>query len=192
MRNGIPASGMPGFASKLDNGQIDALIKYLRSLQGQGEAVSVPGDPRRGRTLFFGSARCSECHMIHGEGGFLAADLSGYGKTHSPAEIRESILDPNKNVDPNRGTVAVVTRAGKKYTGLVRNEDNFSLQMQTADGNFHLFDKSELAQIDRQAQSIMPSDYGSRLAKADLDDLTSFLTKTSGTSAAPTEEDDDQ
>jgi len=192
VRNGFPASGMPGFASRLDNGQIDALIKYLRSLQGQRETVPVPGDPTHGRTLFFGNARCSECHMVDGEGGFLGADLSGYGKTHSPAGIRDAILNPNKNLDPSRGTVVVVTRAGKKLTGLVRNEDNFSLQLQTEDGDFHLLNKSELAQIDRQARSIMPTDYGSRLAKTDLDDLISFLVRTFGTQAARTEEDDDQ
>ncbi|MBV8553046.1 MAG: c-type cytochrome [Acidobacteriaceae bacterium] len=190
--NGIPAAGMPGFRSSLNKTQIDAVIKYVRSLQGQDGAVSVPGDPDRGRVLFFGKARCSQCHMIRGEGGFLAADLSGYGKTHSPAAIRESIVDPNKNLDPRHGTVIVVTLSGKKYTGVVRNEDNFSLQMQTADGNFHFFDKSELVRIDYQKQSSMPSTYGTELTSANLDDLVCYLVKTPGTPPAPAEKNDDE
>lgn len=177
IRNGIRSGGMPAFGSSLDDSQISALVKYLRVLQGQAGTVSLPGDPERGRTLFFGTAGCSGCHMINGEGGFLGADLSNYGKAHSPAEIREYIIDPQKSIDPRNATVVAVTRTGKTYTGVVRNEDNFSLQMQTADGSFHLFDKSELARIKHQAKSMMPSEYGSRLSKADLDDLVSYLTK---------------
>ncbi len=142
------------------------------------ERFLCPEIPVAGRTLFFGAARCSGCHIVNGEGGFLAADLSSYGETHSAAEIREAIVDPNKNLEPQKGTVVVTTRAGRKYSGLARNEDNFSLQMQTADGSFHLFDKSDLAQIVHQTRSMMPSDYGSRLSKADLDDLVGYLIKT--------------
>lgn len=177
IRNGIRSGGMPAFGSSLDDSQISALVKYLRVLQGQAGTVSLPGDPERGRMLFFGTAGCSGCHMINGAGGFLGADLSNYGKAHSPAEIRESIIDPQKSIDPRNAMVIAVTRTGKKYTGVVRNEDNFSLQMQTADGSFHLFDKSELARIEHQAKSMMPSEYGSRLSKTDLDDLVSYLTK---------------
>lgn len=183
IRNGIRSAGMPAFGSSLNDGQINALIKYVRVLQGQAGIVSVPGDPNRGRVLFFGGVGCSGCHMVNGEGGFLAADLSGYGETHSATEIRESIVDPDKNFDPHDGTVAVVTRAGTKYIGVVRNEDNFSLQMQTADGSFHLLEKSDLAQIEHQTRSMMPSDYGSRLSKADLDDLVGYLIKTPGMQA---------
>jgi hypothetical protein len=32
----------------------------------------------------------------------------------------------------------VTTRGGKKYTGRIRNEDNFSLQLQTLDGDVSL------------------------------------------------------
>jgi gluconolactonase len=177
IRNGIRSAGMPAFGASFDDGQIDYLVQYVRVLQGQAGAVSVPGDPNRGRALFFGTAGCSNCHMVNGKGGFLAADLSSYGETHASAEVREAIVNPNKNLEPQNGTVVVTTRAGRKYTGLARNEDNFSLQLQTADGSFHSLDKSDLAQIVHQPQSMMPSDYGSQLSKANLDDLVAFLIK---------------
>ena len=182
VRNGIPAAGMPGFSSSFKDGQITTVVRYLRVLQGQGREAQAPltGDPNRGRVLFFGSAGCSECHMVEGHGGFLGPDLSGYGKAHSPANIRESIVDPDKNLDTRRGAVIVFTRAGKKYAGVIRNEDNFSLQMQAKDGNFYLFDKSELVRIERPARSIMPSQYGSKLTGSELDDLVSFLMTNTG------------
>lgn len=179
VRAGIPSAGMPEFGSSFDEAQIRAVIAYLRILQGRAKAVSVTGDPEHGRALFFGSAGCSVCHTVAGQGGFLGADLSAYGSSHAPAEIREAIVDPNKNSDPRHGTVIVVMRTDDKFTGVLRNEDNFSLQMQTADGTFHFFDKASLERIERPAQSLMPSQYESKLGSKNLDDIVSYLMNSS-------------
>lgn len=116
--------------------------------------------------------------MIRGQGGFIGADLSSYAQTHSPQEIREAILNPNKN-SSRQDVVIAVTRDGRKYVGVARNEDNFSLQLQTLDGAFHLLMKSHLATLRHEPRSLMPSDYGSKLTKNDLDDLIKFLVKSS-------------
>ncbi|MCU1294518.1 MAG: cytochrome c class [Bryobacterales bacterium] len=180
VRYGIQGKGMPGFASSLQQNGIRAVVKYLRILGGQGTGGPLPGDASRGKALYFGPARCGECHTIQGEGGFLGADLSGYGRTHSPAATREAILDPNKNTDPRHGTVTAVTRTGKTFTGVVRNEDNFTLQMQTPDGCFHLLEKRDLARLEHQSKSLMPSNYGTKLSTAQVDDLVKFLSVTPG------------
>jgi cytochrome c oxidase cbb3-type subunit 3 len=178
VRDGIAAGGMPAFRSSLDNDQLNGIVRYVRVLQGKNSAEKVNGNPEKGRSLFFGKARCSECHMVAGQGGFIASDLSGYGNQHSPDVIRSAILDPNGNLDPRHRTVVAVTREGKTYKGVARNEDNFSLQLQTLDGTFHFLDKSTLARLEHQPRSIMPSNYGSTLSRSDLDDLVSFLTST--------------
>lgn len=69
----------------------------------------------------------------------------------------------------------MVTRGGQQYTGRIRNEDNFSLQLQSLDGTFHFFLKADLDRVEYNAQPLMPSDYGSTLDSKDLDDLVSFL-----------------
>jgi cytochrome c oxidase cbb3-type subunit 3 len=56
----------------------------------------------------------------------------------------------------------------------VRNEDNFSLQLETLDGEFRLFLKPELNSFARQREPLMPSDYGSTFS-AELNDLVAFL-----------------
>jgi cytochrome c oxidase cbb3-type subunit III len=191
VRAGIPTAGMPGFGSSLKDGQITTVINYLRVLQGQGGGAGIPvtGDPSRGRVLFFGSARCSECHIVEGHGGFLGPDLSGYGKSHSATGIRRSIVEPDKNLDTRRATtVDVFTRAGKKYTGVIRNEDNFSLQMQANDGSFFLFDKSELVRI--AERPITRSQHGSKLRGSELDDLISFLMTNQGVQATEADEEE--
>jgi putative heme-binding domain-containing protein len=177
IRLGIPGTGMPEFGSSLSKSEIEAVVKYVRLLQGRTEAATLVGNAEHGRALFFGIAGCSSCHMIDGKGGFIGADLSGYGKTHSATETRDAIVTPNKNLDMRRGTAVAVTRDGKEFTGVVRNEDNFSVQMQTPDGVFHLFSKADLVRLEHKTESLMPAWNGLHLTKNDLDDLIAYLLK---------------
>ncbi len=174
VRNGVPSRGMPSFQA-LGLAEIKTMVAYLRVLQGRNGAVKVNGNTSRGRELFFGPAHCSDCHMIRGEGGFLGPDLSDYSRSHSPENIRQAIVNPNRDLSPKADTVTAFTRDGSKLAGVARNEDNFSLQLQTPDGSFHLLMKSDLAALSHDHHSLMPSDYASRLSARDLDDVVSFL-----------------
>ena len=174
LKNGRLTSGMPAFGS-LGDEKLKALVRYLRTLQGKGGATIAAGDPQRGKANFFGKARCSECHMVHGAGGFLGSDLSAYGQAHPTAEIRSAIVNPDGDLDPRRRVVAVNTRDGEKHTGIARNEDNFSLQLQSLDGTFHLLAKSDIERMEIQPKTLMPADYGSTLDTNELDDLVSYL-----------------
>lgn len=113
--------------------------------------------------------------MIHGQGGFLGADLSTFGSTRSAKEIRDVITDPKNREGAHGKTAVAVTRDGHRVTGLVRNEDNFSLQVLTARGEFYSLERSALESLEYQDHSPMPSDYGERLSPGELDDLVSYL-----------------
>jgi cytochrome c oxidase cbb3-type subunit III len=177
LRSGISAAGMPAFSS-LGVPKIKAVMAYLRILQGGGKVASIPGDAKRGKLLFFGKAGCAKCHMISGSGGFMGADLSSYGSNGSAQDIRAAIIDPNKDLDPRERTVLVTTHKGHRITGVARNEDNFSLQLQSVDGTFHLILKADLEQLEYLPKSLMPSDYGSALSSGEIDDLVSYLVRT--------------
>lgn len=175
IRTGIPDKGMPSF-NFLTSRQIEEIIRYMRVLQGEGRsAPSGRGDPAAGAKLFFGAARCSDCHMIQGRGGFIASDLSDFGRNHSAGEVRQIILHPNKFLLPRWQLVSVVTCSGEHFSGLVRTEDNFSIALLSEDGVFHLLMKSAIAQIKREPRSIMPNDYGKKLNAKQLDDLVSLV-----------------
>jgi putative heme-binding domain-containing protein len=130
--------------------------------------------------------------MVNGAGGFFAADLSTYAKGRTESKIREAILSPNKDLDTRRGTVAVTTAAGQTYRGIIRNEDNFSLQMQTPDGAFHFFEKCDLTKITHEPASLMPADYGSKLTNAEIDDLVSFLAQAAANAASKNTNEEDE
>jgi cytochrome c oxidase cbb3-type subunit 3 len=170
--DGLPGTGMPAFAS-LGSG-LKNVVAYLRQLQGKDDSAKFPGDVKRGRELFYGKPRCSECHAIAGSGGFIASELSGFGANRSADQIRQAIVKP-ASTNYLGGQMIVKTSDGKEYSGVVRNEDNFSLQLETLDGAFLLFQKSELAGFSRQPGSLMPADYAATLNRDELNDLVSFL-----------------
>jgi putative heme-binding domain-containing protein len=180
---GVPGTGMPGF-QRLGKPTITSLVAFVKNLQGKNPTAPLPGDPKAGEALFFGSAQCSTCHMAAGRGGFIAPDLSTYGQTHSADEIRSVITNPAAR-ESTKAMVTAVASNGDRYEGVVRNEDNFSLQLQSTDGAFHFLNKADLKTIDRGLASIMPSDYSSRLSETDLNDIVSFLLRLGNNSSAP-------
>jgi putative heme-binding domain-containing protein len=168
---------MPAFAG-YGRQQIAGLVKYLRTLQGANKDVRLPGNPALGQALFFGKAGCSDCHMIGGQGGYYGQDLTRYAGKRGVEEVRSAIANPNKDLDPRRGLVTVVLADSTQLTGLARNEDNFSMQLQTQDGAFHLLNKAEIRTQAYEGKSPMPADYAAKLSPGELNDLVSFLIRT--------------
>jgi cytochrome c oxidase cbb3-type subunit III len=171
IHDGIQEEGMPSFAGLGREGG-EAVVTYIRFLQGKSAADSALGDPVRGKELFFGKAGCSACHQIGDRGQFAARDLAGFAQDHPGNEIRDAILRPSEEQEE---TASVVGRDGRKFSGMIRNEDNASLQLQDGDGRFYLLMKSSLVSVQRKAEDPMPVDYGHRLGGAEIDDLVSYI-----------------
>jgi putative heme-binding domain-containing protein len=190
VENGIPGTGMPAFHS-LETSSVKGVVTYVRILQGARPTVKLPGDPIRGETVFFGKAGCSGCHMVGGKGGFIATDLSGYAGSHAVEQIRNAITSLTSRSERQARLVTATTRGGEKYVGRIRNEDNFSLQLQTLDGAFFFVDKADIEGLD-SSQTLMHSDYGSTLSSDELNDVVSYLMSVananqSGTPTKPNE-----
>jgi cytochrome c oxidase cbb3-type subunit III len=191
IENGVPGTGMPAFHS-LETTDVKAVVTYLRTLQGTKQTVKLPGDPVRGEAIFSGKAGCSICHMIAGKGGFIASDLSAYARTHTADQIRSAITTPAPATDRQARLVTATIHGGEKVVGRIRNEDNFSLQLQTLDGAFYFVTKSQLESLEYNSQTLMPSDYGSTLTPVELNDVVSYLMKVAnvGGSRTPKKADD--
>jgi cytochrome c oxidase cbb3-type subunit 3 len=179
IRYGLAGAGMPAFPS-LKQQEVADVVSYLRILQGRGDIVKLPGDPKQGEALFYGKAQCSDCHMVNGKGGFIGSDLSFYGAEAKPDQMRAIIHDPDKNLPADKKATTVVTTAGQRITGMLRTNNNFSLSIQTLDGSFHFLPKSELTQVDVGSRSLMPA---ASLNSKEVDDLVSYLLRTGDESA---------
>ncbi|MGC2792111.1 MAG: c-type cytochrome, partial [Candidatus Sulfotelmatobacter sp.] len=171
IHDGIPEEGMPSFPSIGQEGG-HAVVAYIRFMQGKSAAESATGDPVRGKDLFFGKAGCAACHQIGGRGQFVARDLAGFARDHPGNEIRDAILRPSGE---QQETATVIGRDGRKFSGVIRNEDNASMQLQDEDGRFYLLMKSGLVSVQRKAEESMPVDYGHQLSGTELDDLVAYI-----------------
>jgi len=188
---GVSGTGMPAFHS-LGSVGISAVVKYLRVLQGRGAPSVVPGVATRGQTLFFGRAGCSSCHMVGGQGGFLASDLSGYGKSHNLDEIRQAIVKPGGDSAQHAKNAVVTTQDGSRLEGIVRNEDNFSIQLQSKDGTYHFIDKAETKNVEYDPTPVMPTNYDTTLSRDDMNDIVSYLVTTAKASKVETAAGDEE
>jgi cytochrome c oxidase cbb3-type subunit III len=176
--HGVPGTGMPSFQS-LGLQKVQEIVGYLRILQGRHEAPALPGNATRGKEIFFGKGECSTCHLINGAGGFLGPDLSAYGSAASAKTVLDAILSTDRNAPPGYQAGIVTTRDGNRIEGIIRNEDNFSVQLQTKDGSFHFFQKSDLQGVERTGP-LMPTNYRERLNSEELNDLVNYIIKSGG------------
>jgi len=171
--------GMPPFA-QIGEANIAAVLQYVRRLVGAeastGAAdVAVTGDAAAGRALYFGKAQCSNCHLMHGKGGFIAGNLTNYGRSRAADVILQEITNPDNPLAPSSQVAIVTTSTGEKITGVLRNEDAFTVALQTEDGRFHLMARGDVTDVHYTERSLMPRDYGKRLTSRELNDIVSFL-----------------
>jgi len=190
INEGVPGTAMPQNGATqqgvgMTEEEIWQVISYIRSVQAKAPA-QVLGNAAHGKELFYGSAACSTCHMIQGKGGRLGPDLSTTGSARSTEYLAESMRNPSqrlaqgiseamKEFSQEYETVTVVTSEGTKFTGVVLNEDHFTLQMMDTREQLHLFDKGKLRSLEKSRESLMPTYDQKMLSEKDLQDLIAYL-----------------
>ena len=192
LNKGVLASGMPPF-SYLGNEKIMQLVQYLRELQGVAGSSQAPvnGDAGEGENIFFAEGSCSHCHMIHGKGGFLGEDLSTYARGRSSEAIRAAILHPGDSPGGADHIVDIQTPEGNSYRGLIRSRDNFNIVLQGEDGAYHSVARDRIKKMVTDSQPLMPQDYGTKLDEKRIDDLVSYLLRSSGSEKPVTKNEED-
>jgi len=148
------------------------------------DSFDIRGDVEAGRALFFDSAEiqnCRVCHTLQNRGGLVGPDLTGLaGKP--PREILRSIVAPRAAIEERYATISITTRAGEKFTGVKRDENETTIRLydtSTLPPVSRAFLKSDVAKTERLNTSAMPADYASKYSLKQLLDLVSFLKSSS-------------
>jgi cytochrome c oxidase cbb3-type subunit III len=173
IRDGIKGTEMPaGYA--VDTRETWQLAAYVRSL-GRMAPETVPGDPKRGQELYRSKGHCGQCHIIAGQGGSLGPELTEIASRRSAAHLRAAVLDPESTLPEGFLEVRLVTKEGRRITGVRLNEDTFSIQVHDLNGDLHSFFKEDLKELQRDTgKSPMPS-FRSALSASEVDDLVAYL-----------------
>ena len=175
IKSGIPGTLMP--PSGLADNAIWKIVAYIRSLRATASDEPVEGNVDRGAELFTGKAGCAGCHMIRGRGGLLGPDLSNVAAERNLRYLRETLTQSRSNIPQGFVPIRLQTKSGEKVEGVVKNENNFTLQVLDRAYNLHLLQREDLAQVEYGEKSLMPSDYGQKLTAGELQDLLAFLSR---------------
>lgn len=175
IRTGRIAAGMPAF--NLPPQQLEAVAEFVRSLNVAAADVPISGDASKGRELFFGTARCSACHMVKGQGTAVGPDLSNIGRELTLEDIRQALLAPGSRITPGYNVVTVTLRDGQRLEGFARGRSNFDLQLQDFKGNFYLLQQSQIASFVESNKPAMPV-YQS--GTESLQNLVAYLSRLTG------------
>jgi putative heme-binding domain-containing protein len=176
IRNGVAGSIMPPHS--FTDTEIWMLVSYLKSTGGGNRSDRYEGDAARGGELFAGN--CSRCHRIGGSGGSLGPDLTRITARRSKQALVTSVRDPSASIARGFRPVTLVTRENQRIQGTIKSEDAFSIQVMDSDQSLRGFQKSELNELRREQQSLMPSFNGRTVSDSDLEHILSFLATQSG------------
>jgi alcohol dehydrogenase (cytochrome c) len=155
IRNGIPDAGMPAFP--LPEPELQALAGFVISLRAPAALNPAAGNVAAGEHYFRGEGGCLKCHMLSGAGGILGPDLTNLANERTVAQIEKALRSPGALKASGYHPVTVRLRAGGTLTGMAKNESDYDLQLQTADGVLRLFDKAKIATITHDLKSPMPA-----------------------------------
>ena len=170
IQNGVPGTDMPGLW--MDEDSIWKILLFVRTFEvNAGEACAQsPGDAANGAAIYRQKA-CQSCHMTNGEGGRLGPDLTHIGLNYSREQLRESLVEPGKNIGARYRTV-VVKADGATVDGVLLNEDSYTVNLMDRGERFRRFDKGE-AKVDKPPHSLMPA--YDNLSGGEMDDLLAYM-----------------
>jgi putative heme-binding domain-containing protein len=178
IRQGVAGSIMA--PSTAPDAEIRALVAYLKTLGTAAVPATAEGrgSASAGESRFW--TTCGGCHRIGARGGRLGPDLTRVAVAQSPEALRTAIRDASRTITPGYQTVTLVARDGTRIRGVRRNEDAFSVQVLDVRERLQGYAKADLASVERDKTSLMPSYGPDRLPDADLDDLVAFLATLKG------------
>jgi putative heme-binding domain-containing protein len=190
IRVGIEGTQMPPFSGQFNDDQVWRLTAYIWGLRGTAIDTPAVGNVANGEAIFWSKANCGTCHMIKAKGGILGPDLSNLAGTRKVQNIVDALTKEKHRIMADGGThdttllpmssyqpVRVTTADGKVISGILKNEDSFSLQVLGKDDlTIHRFRRKDV-KVFYDPQSLMPHDWDKRLNPTEFQDLLAFLTR---------------
>lgn len=171
IRDGVPGSIMP--PHNLTDSELWMLVSYLQDVAVAGVTDLPAGDVVAGAEAF--SENCSSCHRAHGMGGSLGPNLNTITTRRSLESIMASVRQPSVIIGRGYKPVRVVTVSGEEVQGVLKSEDAFSLQMLDEQQRLRGFQKTELRNLERLQQSLMPPFSSTALSDSELYNILNYL-----------------
>jgi len=179
-------------ASGNDRGrQANALLKQMiEHYDSDGHRTTfmaglnaLGGSRRKGREVF--ARACQACHRVGDTGADFGPNLSDVGKRLKREEILESILFPNKKIEPKYRATNIVTVEGTAVSGLVVAENDKELSLLLGQGTLQKIPLEDIEIRQEVEVSSMPERLNDSMSGVEFLDLMEFLAAQRTTPATP-------
>ncbi|MAV36818.1 MAG: heme-binding domain-containing protein [Planctomycetaceae bacterium] len=136
------------------------------------------GVAQRGLRVFSSAeSACLSCHKITRHGGSVGPDLTQLGRQRKPAEIIESVVWPQRHVEPAYRARMIFTADGRAYRGYVlrRNAHQLILRDPTQPAAEPVTIDVDQIEAEREIGTLMPENLIASLSDTERNDLFCFL-----------------
>ncbi len=127
-----------------------------------------------GRALF--QKNCANCHVLYGLGRKVGPDLTGSNRKNLDY-LLENIIDPSASVGSDFRAWVVQMDDGRVLNGVVTDQSERTLTLQTAQESITL-DRKSIEQMDHSANSLMPDGMLQPFTDSQVRDLVAYLMST--------------
>jgi putative heme-binding domain-containing protein len=144
-------------------------IEHVRDVVTKGK-----GSAEKGRALF--TTSCGACHTLHGEGGKIGPDLTGYERDNLDFLI-PAIVDPNLGIREEFTSFVLTTTDGQTLSGYLAENQPQSVTMVDLAQNRVVIPRERIKTLAASPTSLMPEGLLAAFDDTQLRDLFAWLMK---------------
>ncbi|MEM7659945.1 MAG: c-type cytochrome, partial [Bacteroidota bacterium] len=135
--------------------------------------MALNAKPSNGEKTF--QAYCSSCHLVNGEGVDYGPNLSEIGSKLSKPALFGSIINPSAGISFGYEGYLIQTKDDQKYLGYLSSQTEDQITLRVAGGTDIRLNRSEIANMEIQDQSLMTPGLHQVMDAQQLADLVAYL-----------------
>ena len=144
-------------------------VERIRGILAKGK-----GDPEKGRALF--QTSCGACHILHGEGGKIGPELTGYERDNLDF-LLPAIVDPSLGIREEFTSFVLVTTDGQTLTGYITENQPQSVTLVDLAQNRIVVARERIQSLTASPVSLMPESLLAPMTDEQLRDLFAWVMK---------------
>ena len=144
-----------------------------KPIAAPAELANLTGDVAKGQVSF--APLCGICHQVNGAGIDFGPNLSDVGSRKTKELIFESILDPNKVLEPGFESVLIRLESDEVAMGMIAGETDTEVTVKAMGGIKTTFKKADIVSRTKQPMSLMPVGLHRALSTDDLINIVEYL-----------------
>jgi putative heme-binding domain-containing protein len=166
----------------LDSGDKDLKARLSKSLQAvSADRAAIIDKYRAALSSPMGTAGpetfqrvCSQCHRLGEVGNDVGPPLKQLADK-SPEQLLETILDPNREVDPKFASYSLLATDGRVFAGIIAEESAAQIVLAESGGKRHAIPRSEIDHLKSTGVSFMPVGLEQSITPEQMNDLIQYL-----------------